>query len=140
MKRPHEIYQFDLLYALHITIENNWYAFSTGADVKSRETLAKPLDLRKSKDTGFAFKAIFIKKDRVLRYQKIVHCDDISKSNSKKLLEKLDVKSNRTATKYRHSYTSIFENFYKDLAIEIIKQTNISAQTSTSRKIIKEFA
>ena len=107
----------------HNLFEGNTYKYIlTGIDVASRYKVARPLRTKKSSKVAFVLEAIY-KKGGVFKYPKTFQCNNGSefKNEMKKLLEKNNVEIRRTATKYKHTYTTFAEALNKELVKLLFK-------------------
>ena len=108
--KPNEMHQFDLLYMPKDIVYGSEYKYIlSGVDVASRYKIARPLRTKKASDVAFLLNTIY-GNDRIpLTYPKIFQVDNGSefKGEVTKLLEKNNVKINRTTTKYKHTHTAL---------------------------------
>ena len=119
---PNQLHQFDLLYMPSDKLYGNRYKYIlTGIDVASRFKVARPLKTKKSKEVAEMISDIY--KTGPLKYPEEFQCDNGTefKSDVTTLLEKHNVKINRTTTKYKHTHTAFVENLNKMLAQNLFK-------------------
>ena len=131
--RPHyeltitnEMHQFDLLYMPSDTLYGSKYKYIlAGIDAASRYKLARPLRTKQARDVAEMIADIY--KVGPLTYPKIFHCDNESefKGDVSKLLEKHEVKIQRTTTKYKHTHTAFVEALNKILAERLFKVQDV---------------
>ena len=116
------MHQFDLLYVPSDTLYGNKYKYIlAGIDVASRYKVVRPLTSKHAKDVADMIADIY--KIGSLTYPKIFQCDNGSKFKAEvtKLLEKHEVRIQRTTTKYKHTHTAFVEALNKILAENIFK-------------------
>ena len=105
--------QFDLLYMPSDTLYGNKYKYIlSGIDVTSRYKVARPLRTKQADMIADIYEV------GPLTYPKIFQCDNGSefKAEVTKMLEKHEVTTRRTTTKYKHTHTEFVEALNKILA------------------------
>ena len=119
---PNEMHQFDLLYMPLDTLYGNKYKYIlAGIDATSRYKVMRPLRTKQAKDMAEMIADIY--KVGPLTYPKIFQCDNGSefKADVTKLLEKHEVRTQCTTTKYKHTHTAFVEALNKILAERLFK-------------------
>ena len=115
-------HQVDLLFLTHDTVYGNIYKYVLCVeDVASRYKAARPLKTKKASEVVDMLEDIY--KKGPLKYPEIFQCDNGSefKGEVTKLLEKHDVKINRTTTKYHHRFTAFVERMNRTVAERLYK-------------------
>ena len=114
------MHQFDLLYMPSDTSYGNKYKYIlAGIDAASRYKLARPLRTKQAHDVAEMIADIY--KVGPLTYPKIFQCDNGSKGEVTKMLEKNKVKILQVTTRYKHTHTAFVEALNKILAERLFK-------------------
>ena len=116
------MHQFDLLYMPSDSLYGNKHKYIlAGIDAASRFKVARPLRNKQARDVAEMIADIY--KVGPLTYPKIFQCDNGSefKGEVTKLLEKHEVRIQRTTTKYKHTQTAFVEALNKILAEKLFK-------------------
>ena len=116
--KPHEQYQFDLIYVHHNIFEGNMHKYIlTGVDVASKFKIARALRTKKPSQVAILLEG------GMFKYPKVFQCDNGSefKSEVTKLLEKHIVDIRRARTKYKPTHTASVEALNKELAKQLFK-------------------
>ena len=116
------MHQFDLLYTPSDTLYGNKYKYIlAGINVASRYKVVRPLRTKQAKDVAEMIADIY--KVGPLTYPKIFQCDNGSefKAEMTKMLEKDEVRIQRTMTKYKHTHTAFVEALNKMLSERLFK-------------------
>ena len=119
---PNEMHQFDLLYMPSDTLYGNKYKYILSRiDIASRYKVVRPLRTKQAKDVADMIADIY--KVGPLTYPKIFQCDNGSefKAEVTKMLEKHEVRIQRTTTKYKHTHTAFVEALNKILTEQLFK-------------------
>ena len=119
---PNKMHQFDLLYMPSDTLYGNKCNYIlSGIDVASRYKVARLMRTKQAKDVADMIADIY--KVGPLTYPKIFQCNNGSefKAEVTKMLEKHEVRIQRTMTKYEHTHTAFVEALNKILAKNLFK-------------------